>query len=148
MLRRNDRPRVDPLIHHDRGDTGLAIAGEDRCWDGTRTAMSRQERWVQIDDASRVVTHERRGNDLTKICEQRCLRTERLNPFNFCRITNLCDVFNQQSSAACPGVDRGRREGTASAGRAWWRRHNSNDAEAGVRCNGAERRDRESATAK
>jgi hypothetical protein len=148
MLHRNDWPCINPFVHHDRGDTGLTIASEDRCGDRARTAMSRQERRVQIDDAACVVIKQRLGNDLTEVCEERPLRTERLDSFSFCCVTDLGGVYNPQSSAARPGVDRGRRECAATAGGAWWRRDNSDDVEAGVRCNGAERRDRESATAK
>jgi hypothetical protein len=110
--------------------------------------MSWQERRVQIDDAAWVVIEQRLGNDLSEVCEERALRTERLNSFNFCCVADLGGMYDSQSSAARPGVNRGRRECAATAGGAWWRRHNSDDVEAGVRCNGAERRDRESATTK
>jgi hypothetical protein len=69
--------------------------------------MSRQERRVQIDDAACVVIKQRLWDDLPEVCEERPLRTERLDPFNFCCITNLRGVFNPQSGAARPGVDRG-----------------------------------------
>ena len=103
---------------------------------------------MQIDDAAWVVIEQRLGNDLSEVCEERPLRTERLDSFSFCCVADLGGMYDSQSSAARPGVDRGRQECTASAGGAWWCRDNSDDVEAWVRCNGAERRDRESATAK
>ena len=69
--------------------------------------MSWQERRVQIDDAAWVVIEQRLGNDLSEVCEERALRTERLDSFRFCCVTDLDGVFNPQSGAARPGVDRG-----------------------------------------
>ena len=103
---------------------------------------------MQVNDAARIVVEQQLGNDLPEVCKQRRLRTEGRDSFHLRCITHLGGMFDPQSGTARPGVDRGRREGTASAGGAWRRRHNSNDTEAGVRCNGAERRDRESATPK
>ena len=103
---------------------------------------------MQVDDTARVVIQERRRNDLTEIRKQRRLRTDRFDSFNCCCITDLGDVFDAQSGTACPDVDRGRQRHATSTGGAWWRRHHSSDFETGVRCNGAERRDRESATTK
>lgn len=103
---------------------------------------------MQVDDAARVVIQERCRNDLTEIRKQRRLRTDGFDHLNLRCVTNLGDVYDPQSSAACPSVDRGRQRHATSTGGTWWRRHHSGDFKTGVRCNGAERRDGESATAK
>ncbi len=103
---------------------------------------------MQVNDAAWVVIEQRLGNDLSEVCEERPLRTERLDSFSFCCVADLGGMYDSQSSAARPGVDRGRRECTASASGAWWCRYNSENGESRVCCDGAERRDRESATTK
>jgi hypothetical protein len=94
MLHRNDWSRVHPFVHHDRGDTRLAITREDRCGDRTCTSMARQEGWVQVNDAARVVVEQRLGNDLSEVCEERPLRTERLDSFNFCCVADLGGMYD------------------------------------------------------
>jgi hypothetical protein len=94
MLHRNDWARVHALVHHDGGDTGFAIASEDRCGDWARAAMARQKRWMQIDDAAWIVIKQRFGNDLPEICEERPICAKRLNACDFGQITNLRDMFN------------------------------------------------------
>jgi hypothetical protein len=49
---------------------------------------------VQIDDAAWVVIEQRPGNDLTEVCEERRLRTERLDSFNFCCVTDLGGMYD------------------------------------------------------
>jgi hypothetical protein len=103
---------------------------------------------MQVDDATRIVIQELGRDDLSEVCEERPLGTDGRDSFNLRCITHLGGVYNTQSGTTRPRVDWCRRERTASAGGTWRSGHDGDDVEAGVRCNGAERRDRESATAK
>ena len=103
---------------------------------------------MQIDDPSCVVVQQCFGNDLTKICKERRLCTNRLDARDFGGVTNPSDVLDPQSGAGRPGVDWGWQERATATGGPWWRRDNSNNVESGVRCSGTERRDCESATPK
>jgi hypothetical protein len=94
MLHRNDWPCINPFVHHDRSDSRLAIASEDRCGDGTCAAVSWQERRVHIDDTAWVVIEQRLWDDLSEVCEERAFRTERLDSFNFCCVTDLGGMYD------------------------------------------------------
>ena len=94
MLHANDWSCIHPLIHHDRGDPGLPITGKDRCGDRARTAMARQERWMQVDDATRIVIQEFGRDDLSEVCEERSIGAERFDSCDFSSVTNLGDMFD------------------------------------------------------
>ena len=103
---------------------------------------------MKIDDATRVETQERSRDNLSEVCEEGPLCADRLDACDLSCVAHLGNMFNAQSCASRPGIDRGWREGTASTRGAWWRGHDGEDAESRVCSNGAERRDRESTTAK
>ena len=103
---------------------------------------------MQVNDAAWVVIKQCLGNDLSEVCKERPICTNRLDSCSFGDITNLRDVFNPQPCARSPAIDGGWRECAASTRSAWWRRHDGEDGESRVGRNGAERRDREATTAK
>jgi hypothetical protein len=56
--------------------------------------MARQERWMQVDDATPIVIQEFGRNDLSEVCEERPIGAECFDPCDFSGVTNLGDVFD------------------------------------------------------
>jgi hypothetical protein len=56
--------------------------------------MARQERWMQVDDATPIVIQEFGRNDLSEVCEERPIGAECFDPCDFSGVTNLGDMFD------------------------------------------------------
>jgi hypothetical protein len=56
--------------------------------------MARQERRVQVNDATRIVIQEFGRDDLSEVSEERSISAERFDPCDFSGVTNLGDMFD------------------------------------------------------